>query len=78
MGPIRKAVGGQDFDNVSLMAVLQPSVTEAVEATHGTPITRTKLRLVSNSIPSTSELHQFRASRRSPEGQSVFNPRLGS
>ena len=33
-------------DNVSLMAGLQPSdIKEAVEATQGTPITRTKLRL---------------------------------
>ena len=35
------------LDNVSLLAALQPSdIKEAVEATQGTPIARTKLRLV--------------------------------
>ena len=40
-------LGDEKFDNVSLMTALQPSdIKDAVEATQGTPITRTKLRLV--------------------------------
>ena len=40
-------LGHEKFDYVSLMAALQPSdIKEAVEATQGNRITRTKLRLV--------------------------------
>ena len=42
-----KQLGDEMLDNVSLLAALQPSdIKEAVEATQGTPIARTKLRLV--------------------------------
>ena len=42
-----KALGDEALDNVSLLAALQPTdVKEAIETVQGSPIARTKLRMV--------------------------------
>ena len=46
-GQFAKNLGGESLDNMSLLAALQPAdIKEAIEATQGNPISRTKLRLV--------------------------------